>query len=355
MRRLTTWVPEEPPNWVGWWPRRTNSWCSKSESLTWVRQVRTPYTSGNPLLSSKRCTEPHHVGEKCGCTTHRMWDASWPHYRPVQISQPVHRPHYMFSDLARLASDFGINVALTNRLIWAMVQGNWTGVQAENFPPVRSVVAQAATTGLSDFKTPKDTHTKPASTIEQWANLTRQQVKLFVALYGTEHSVERLNYIRYLEMLNNTQCTKYPLKWVRDVWAKTWAEYDMQIMQLLRRIQNMMTELDMYMTPQNVRVVMCMPGAQAKHQLFLPGAFLLSDDASAESLSETDIQTLDLSHKAYIKRLLDLQERCIMETLLARIPTNTKAKASGVSQDAKASGASQDVGKSDSEKSTRKI
>ena len=101
----------------------------------------------------------------------------------------------------------------------------------------------------------------------------------------------------------------------------------------------------MYMTPQNVRVAMCMPGAQAKHQLFLPGTFLLSDDASAESLSETDIQTLDLSHKAYIKRLLDLQERCIMETLLARsTPTNAKAKASG---------ASQDSGKSDSEKSTK--
>ena len=94
--------------------------------------------------------------EKCvvalltGCGTHRG--------RVIDLSRsasPFTDLNYMFSDLARLASDFGINVALTNRLIWAMVQGNWTGVQAENFPPVRSVVAQAAATGLSDFK-PKD-------------------------------------------------------------------------------------------------------------------------------------------------------------------------------------------------------
>jgi len=74
------------------------------------------------------------------------------------------------------------------------------------------VLAQVAVKGLTDFKMPKETHVKSASTIEQWANLARQQVKLFVALYGTEHSVERLNFIRYLEMLNNTQSARYPLK-----------------------------------------------------------------------------------------------------------------------------------------------
>jgi len=40
-----------------------------------------------------------------------------------KLASPFTELNYMFGDLARLAKDFGINVALTNRLIWAMVQG----------------------------------------------------------------------------------------------------------------------------------------------------------------------------------------------------------------------------------------
>ena len=210
--------------------------------------------------------------EKCvvslltGCGTHRgcMVNLS-------QSASPFTELNSMFGDLARLAKDFGINIALTNRLVWAMVQGYWTNLLAEDFPPVRSITAQVAVSGLKDFKMPKEVHIKAASTIEQWANLARQQVKLFVALYGMEHGVERLNFIRYLEMLNNTQCARYPLKWVRAVWAKAWKEYDVEVAALLRRIQGLLSDLSMFMSPQNLRVAMCMPassGAQAVHQLF---------------------------------------------------------------------------------------
>ena len=140
---------------------------------------------------------------------------------------------------------------------------------------------------------------------------------------------------------------KYPLKWVRAVWAKAWKEYDVALASLLRRIQSLLSDLSMFMTPQNLRVAMCMPGAQAVHQLFLPQTFLLSDDArpGQESLSETDIQTLDLSPRSFLKRLIALQEECMIEMMYARTALPTA--------NAKASGTTQDTGKSDSDKSVK--
>jgi len=62
--------------------------------------------------------------EKCvvasltGCGTHHSCMVNL-----SKLASPFTELNYMFGDLARLAKDFGINVALTNRLIWAMVQG----------------------------------------------------------------------------------------------------------------------------------------------------------------------------------------------------------------------------------------
>jgi len=86
-----------------------------------------------------------------------------------------------------------------------------------------------------------------------------------------EHGVERLNFIRYLEMLNNTQCARYPLKSCQWAAARYGLKHDVEVAALLRRIQGLLSDLSMFMSPQNLRVAMCMPassGAQAVHQLF---------------------------------------------------------------------------------------